>query len=220
MGDQTSSESVLYGGLDEVGRGCIAGPMTVVVIAFPKGHPKIEGVADSKKLTKKKREELAPLILQQCSYFGEGWAEPYYIDQVGITEAWHTIANLALKKAPPNMELVVDGIEVIKGYEGKHWACPKADDKFWEVSAASIVAKVMRDRYMTELSERYPEYLWEKNAGYGTKEHRQKIITCGPSPYHRMTFLKKILKGGFDRIDKQEKKKQKKEALKMGNTKW
>lgn len=194
MGDSKKEASVLCGGLDEVGRGSLAGPLCVVVIAFPKGRLSIEGVRDSKKLSKKKREELAPIILKECSFFGQGWASPSFIDEHGISTAWTCACLDALKGAPENMLLIVDGIDYVRGYKGDQKPVIKADDKHWQVSAASIVAKVIRDRYMTEISEEHLDYLWFKNSGYGTKEHREKILELGPTPYHRMSFLKKLLK--------------------------
>jgi len=219
MEDSKKGASVLCGGLDEVGRGPLAGPMTTVVIAFHKDHPPIEGVTDSKKLSEEKREALAPVILKQCAFFGEGWATNSLIDQVGIEKAWHIIAGVALRKAPAGMELIVDGRELVNDYAGNQRAEPKADANYWQVGAASIVAKVLRDRYMAEISEKYPDYLWAKNKGYGTSEHRKKIILLGPSPFHRMSFLKKLLKGGFDKLDRKEQNKLRKEANKM-TRKW
>jgi ribonuclease HII len=184
----------LRGGLDEVGRGCIAGPITIAVTAFPKDHPKIPGVRDSKKLSKSKRELLAPRIYREAAFVGVGWVSAQFIDEHGITAAWQCAAMSALDGCP-EMELIVDGIDKVEEYQGPQKTVVKADDKHWEVSAASIVAKVLRDREMEYMASYYPGYGWETNSGYGTSTHRNKILEVGTNHLHRMTFLKKLLGG-------------------------
>jgi ribonuclease HII len=183
---------VLKGGLDEVGRGCLAGPLCIAVVAFPSNYHPIPGVADSKKVPKHTREKLAPLIVKEASFFGIGWATPKFIDDYGMNAAWQYAAMEALRHAP-EMELVVDGVDTVIGYTGRQKAVVKADDLHWVVSAASIVAKVLRDNEMVEMAEHHPIYGWEKNSGYGSAGHRKQILLGGPCYQHRMTFLKKLI---------------------------
>jgi len=183
----------LNGGLDEVGQGCLAGPITVAVTVFAEGHPKILGVKDSKKLTKSKREFLAPIIYKEAKFVGIGWASASFIDEYGIVSAWQRAAMQALEGAP-GMKLIIDGVNLVDDYIGVQKAIIKADDKHWQVSAASIVAKVIRDKEMAYMASYYPAYGWESNAGYGTKGHTKQILLAGPIHLHRKSFLKKILK--------------------------
>jgi len=184
----------LSAGLDEVGMGCLAGPLCVAVLAFPKGLSPIPGVADSKSLSEKRREELVVPILEAARFIGIGWALPQTIDELGIAGAWQMAARDAVAGLPPRAKLIIDGVRTINGYEGDQRAVEKADVWHWQVSAASIFAKVIRDNDITEMAEQYPAYGWEKNKGYGTKPHRKQILLAGPCPYHRMSFLKKLLK--------------------------
>lgn len=190
--DDTESRD-LVGGLDEVGMGCIAGPMLVVVTAFPENMDPIPGVTDSKKLSKKQRETLLPLILDRAAYVGMGWCHPLEIDQRRIGPCWQTAADRALKETPWLRHLYVDGIRPPKNYGGHYSTEKKGDARIWQVGAASIVAKVARDVDMTGMSRHWPSYGWDRNSGYGTAEHWEKLKEVGPCPYHRMTFLKKKL---------------------------
>jgi ribonuclease HII len=191
--DSSKEGDVLRGGLDEVGRGCLAGPLTVAVVAFTADHPKIPGVRDSKKLSKAKREELAPIIYKEAAFVGIGWASAQHIDEHGINAAWQSAAMEALEGCP-EMNLIVDGVDLVEEYQGVQEAVVKADDIYWQVSAASVVAKVMRDMEMEYMASYYPAYGWNSNVGYGTKGHRKQILLAGPSPFHRRSFLKKLLR--------------------------
>ena len=191
---------VLSGGLDEVGMGALAGPIVVAVTVFEEDCELIEGVKDSKKLTKKKREELTPIIMKEAIYVGVGWAGPKMIDKLGISEAWQFAAKQALAKLPNRTYLIVDGVRqpmyLPKDWIGLVTTVKKADATCWPVSAASIVAKAIRDRDMQDMSSKFPAYGWDKNAGYGTIVHYNQLKVAGPTPYHRMTFLKKMAKKG------------------------
>ena len=189
--DSKNREGVLRGGLDEVGRGCLAGPLTIAVVAFAADHPQIPGVRDSKKMSKKQRELLAPRIYREAAFIGLGWVDAQYIDKHGMVVAWQEAAMRALEGAP-EMELIVDGVDIVSDYTGKQRAVVKADDKHWEVSAASVVAKVLRDKEMAYMASFYPGFAWESNSGYGTAAHRKQILDAGPNHLHRMTFLKKL----------------------------
>lgn len=202
MQKENSYEGVggLLAGLDEVGLGCLAGPICIVVVAFPKDFPPIPGVKDSKKLSRKKREKLAPQILKAASFFGIGWSHPQLVDGVGIAKAWQHAANQALKGAPRFDCLYVDGMRRVKSYQGPEVVEPKGEDKWWQVAAASIVAKVSRDHDLREMASIYPGYGFEKHVGYGTKVHTKQILELGPCPYHRMSFLKKLFKQSYDEL--------------------
>lgn len=191
---------VMTAGLDEVGRGSWAGPLCVAVAVFKPNTPRIEGVRDSKKLSARKREELVRPILEAAQFIGFGWASPGYIDEHGLTDAWHMACRAALEHAPAEeMHLIVDGRDEVRGYDGVQNAMEKADDLYYPVSAASIVAKVARDLDMVRMDEHYPGYMWSQNAGYGTKQHKDGIFERGLTPYHRRGFLKKwAAKVGFE----------------------
>ena len=180
----------LSAGMDEVGRGALAGPLLIAVAAFPMKEPPIEGIRDSKKTTRKHRERIAGKLVELSSYIGLGWASPPLIDSVGIEEAWQIAAMAALEGAPSFSRLVVDGTVRVRGYCEKQETKVKADSVVWQVSAASIIAKYLRDVDMIDMSSYYPHYGWEKNSGYGTKLHRDGISHHGVTPYHRKSFVK------------------------------
>lgn len=183
-------------GLDEVGMGALAGPITVAVVAFPVGYPKIEGVADSKKLSRKRREELVPLIIEKASFVGIGWTSPAFIDENGMKQAWYHACAGALRGIENITCLHVDGIIEVskKAFRGRQITYIRGDDLVWQISAASIVAKVSRDYEMVEMAQHYPGYGFKRNVGYGTKEHHEAILRKGFTPIHRKMFLKKMLR--------------------------
>lgn len=182
----------LIAGLDEVGRGPVAGPICIAVAVFHSDTPKIDGVTDSKRLSPRQREELVQPILDSSEFIGFGWASPQYIDEFGIDDAWQVAARMALVHAPAKeMQLVVDGREYVHNYRGEQSSMEKADLYYYPASAASIVAKVARDMDMVRMDKHYPGYLWNQNSGYGTKQHRESILELGVTPYHRLSFLKK-----------------------------
>lgn len=182
----------LSAGLDEVGMGCLAGPLCVAVVAFPFNTKPISGVTDSKKLTPKKRMSLVPEIIERASYFGIGWAHPQVIDTKGMSEAWRRAACDALRGAPPLALLEIDGVRALRGYPGKQRTYIKGDSSIWQIGAASILAKCMRDLEMVGMSKHYPQYCWEKNMGYGSTAHINALLRLGPTWYHRWSFLKKL----------------------------
>ena len=176
-------------GLDEVGMGSVAGPITVAVAVFSNEMRKIPGLGDSKKLTKKRRQDMAPAIWNAAEFVGIGWVHPNIIDELGKTEAWNRACLDALEGMPRVDVLTVDGIIDVNGYCGKQITMPKADDKVWQVSAASIIAKVVRDIHMQDMAECYSGYGWERNSGYGTAQHMEAIKARGATSYHRLSFL-------------------------------
>lgn len=198
---ENSREAVdLRGGLDEVGMGALAGPVVVAVVVFPTDFQPIEGVDDSKRVPSRKRMKLVPAIMEEATYVKMGWASPKMVDDIGIAGAWQFAAKQALSHIPPHAHLIVDGTRkpasLPDSWKGTVEVKVKADALYWEVAAASIAAKVVRDLDMIELASRFPTYGWAKNAGYGTAAHYAELKNSGPTPHHRMTFLKNMIKKG------------------------
>jgi ribonuclease HII len=183
--------------IDEVGRGCLAGDVVACAIVMPLDSI-IPGVKDSKKLTPKKREELYEKILDKAIAVGLGQVGPDTIDNINIKES----TKLAMKKAVENLK-DKDGKRVIPDYllidaervpvDIPQRSIVKGDELVYGIACASIVAKVYRDRLCESWGNEFKGYSIEKNKGYGTKEHREAIKKLGPSPIHRMSFIKNIL---------------------------
>ena len=184
-------------GVDEAGRGPLAGPVVAAAVKIHEYHDFFEMINDSKKLSEKKREELFDKILTYCDV-GVGIASVEEIDEVNILEATFIAMNRAIEDVTKNSDVtfdtvLVDGNKLIKKYDGKQEFLVKGDAKSLSIAAASIIAKVTRDRIMLKFAEIYPEYHFEKHKGYGTKLHREILLEKGVLPIHRKTFLKKIL---------------------------
>lgn len=178
-------------GVDEAGRGPLAGPVCAAAVILPDGL-EIPGLNDSKKLTDKKRRELFPLIREQAIAFGIGWADEKEIDEVNILQATFLAMHRALEAmgADPDLALV-DGNRD-PGFPIATKTVVKGDSLSANIAAASVLAKVSRDTLMEELAEKYPGYGFEIHKGYGTKAHYAALETSGPCEIHRMTFLKKF----------------------------
>ena len=179
-------------GVDEAGRGPLAGPVCAAAVILPAGLV-IEGVNDSKKLSEKKREELFPVICEKALAYGIGWADEREIDEINILQATYR----AMKRAVESLPLTAD-YALIDGNRMPPLAIPgttiiKGDALSMSIAAASILAKVSRDRVMVQLSREYPQYGFEKHKGYGTAAHVQALREYGPCPLHRQSFLQKIL---------------------------
>lgn len=177
------------GGIDEVGRGPLAGPVVAAVVILPKGL-KIPGVKDSKKINEKKREELYEIIKEHAIDYGIGIVENDEIDNLNILQATY----MAMKKAISNLKTQAD-IFLIDAVEIPNIKTPqipiiKGDDKSASIAAASIIAKVTRDRIMHKYHELYPEYDFINNKGYGTQKHYKGIDENGITMIHRKSFLK------------------------------
>lgn len=173
-------------GIDEVGRGCWAGP--VVAGAVILGEP-IAGLKDSKKLSKKQRQKLEAQIQVEAKSIGLGWVSAEEVDQIGLTEAVRLAMNRALKQISPSYDqIIIDGDYNYMPDNPKSEAIIKADDTVPSVSAASIVAKVARDNYMSELNGEYTDYGFEKHVGYGTALHLEKLKLHGVTDQHRKSF--------------------------------
>lgn len=187
------SKSRLIGGLDEVGRGSLAGPMIVGLTVFSVETVPCQGINDSKKTSKKGREKVVPWVLTNSVFWALASSSPREIDNLGLSRGWQLAVERVLELAPKDMTLIVDGDVHPRSWKGDLQVEPKADANHWQVGAASILAKEARDFEMTEMAVHYPGYLWEQNAGYGSQEHRQAIMRLGATPYHRRSFLKKLL---------------------------
>ncbi len=179
------------GGIDEVGRGPYAGPVVTACVILPKGS-RIEGINDSKKLSAKKRDELFDIIRERAVSIGIGMADNYEIDELNILQATY----MAMKRAVENMEikpqqLLVDAV-TIPDIDIPQEAVIKGDAKSISIGAASIIAKVTRDRIMAEYSKQYPQYGFDKNVGYGTREHEAAIREYGLCSIHRRSFTHKF----------------------------
>ncbi len=183
-------------GVDEAGRGPLAGPVCAAAVILPAGLV-IGGLDDSKKLSAKKREALFPVITGAATAYGIAFAGVEEIENTNILNATFTAMNRAIKKlSPPADYALIDGNRFPDGCPVCGLAVVRGDATVNSIAAASILAKVTRDRLMRELDKEYPVYGFARHAGYGTKEHIAAILKYGPSPVHRMSFLKKILVHG------------------------
>ena len=178
-------------GVDEAGRGPLAGPVCAAAVILP-DHLALPGLNDSKKLSDKKRRELFPLIKEQAIAYGIGLADEKEIDEINILQATY----LAMERAIAQLEGKAD-LALIDGNRAKDFGLPvktvvKGDSLSASIAAASILAKVTRDDMMEAYAGEYPGYGFEVHKGYGTKAHYAALTETGPSPIHRMTFLKKF----------------------------
>lgn len=175
-------------GIDEVGRGPWAGPLVVSATILNKP---VDGLNDSKLLTKRRRESLEQTIIDNSNY-GLGWVASSEIDQIGLSKALKLATARAVRQIKvPYHEIVIDGtVNFLAGTPLEQYVTTlkKADQLISSVSAASILAKVARDRYMTEIAEYYPEYGFQNNSGYGVKKHREAIERFGITPEHRLSI--------------------------------
>lgn len=178
-------------GVDEAGRGPLAGPVCAAAVILPQ-NLELPGLNDSKKLTDKKRRELFPMIKEQAVAYGIGFASELEIDEINILQA----TFLAMQRAIDQLHVRPD-LALIDGNRQKDFGVSartvvKGDSLSASIAAASVLAKVSRDDVMLEMAERYPQYGFDIHKGYGTKAHYAALTEYGPSPIHRMTFLKKF----------------------------
>ncbi len=178
-------------GVDEAGRGPLAGPVCAAAVILPKGVV-IPGLNDSKKLTDKKRRELMPIIKEQALAYAIAFATHEEIDQINILQA----TFLAMQRALDQLHICPD-LALIDGNRQKDFGIPvetvvKGDSRSANIAAASVLAKVTRDDYMEAMAVEFPGYGFEVHKGYGTKAHYEALRSLGPCPIHRMTFLKKF----------------------------
>ena len=178
-------------GVDEAGRGPLAGPVCAAAVRLPRGLV-IEGLNDSKKLTEKKREALYNVICEKAESFGIAFASVEEIEELNILGATMLAMNRAIAQIAPAPEMaLIDGNRSI-GIEVPARCVVKGDATCADIAAASILAKVTRDRLMLKLAEEYPHYGFEQHKGYGTAAHYAALREFGPSPVHRPSFLRKM----------------------------
>ena len=178
-------------GVDEAGRGPLAGPVCAAAVMLPPGLA-IPGLNDSKKLTDKKRRELYDVIIREAVTYGVAFASETEIDEINILQATFLAMERAMQKLSPQPELAL-----IDGNRAKDFGLPvrtiiKGDSLSASIAAASILAKVTRDRLMEEYDAQYPQYGFAVHKGYGTRRHYEALREFGPCPIHRQTFLKKF----------------------------
>lgn len=177
-------------GVDEAGRGPLAGPVFAAAVILPKGYI-VEGANDSKKLSEKKREILFDKIKEEAIYYSIAKIDEKTIDKVNILNATFMAMNEAVNTLGVSPDYVmIDGNKVPKGMKYPAKAIVKGDANSISIACASILAKVSRDRYMLKMAEKYPQYQFEKHKGYGTKLHYQMLDEYGASDIHRQSFLK------------------------------
>ena len=178
-------------GVDEAGRGPLAGPVCAAAVILPKGLI-IPGLDDSKKISEKKRDELFEIIKEKALAYGIAFASVEEIEEHNILAATFIAMNRAISQLNPKPDIaLIDGNRT-KGIEIESRSVVKGDSKCADIAAASILAKVTRDRYMIEMAEKFPQYYFEKHKGYGTKLHYEAIREYGPCEIHRLSFLKKM----------------------------
>lgn len=199
--DLRSKSYTFIAGVDEVGRGPLAGPVVAAAVVMPDDFD-VPGVDDSKKLSEKKREQLYDVILERAVCYGIGRKDNLVIDQVNILEA----TKLAMAEAIENAEKMLkeklgEAAEIdfvlfdamkIDAVKKPQMSLIKGDAKSLSIAAASIVAKVTRDREMQQWHQTYPDYGFDSNKGYGTKAHYEGLRRCGITPIHRRSFLKNL----------------------------
>ncbi len=188
-------------GLDEAGRGSWAGPVVAGAVILPIGQPglsrQLEGVRDSKQLTPRQRECLFGIIESAALAVGVGIVPQDKIDELGIVPATRQAMGLAIAQLPPPDFLLIDFLN-LPGLSIPQKGIAGGDALSLSIAAASIVAKVTRDRLMVELDARYPEYGFARHKGYGTRQHRESLARLGLSPVHRLSYapMRLMLQGG------------------------
>jgi ribonuclease HII len=189
--------NILEAGVDEVGRGCLAGPVVAAAVILPNDFD-FEIVKDSKQLSEKKRIEAVKIIRENALYWSVYSVNSKRVDEINILQATYEAMHGALNKMETCSNIKVEHILVdgdkFNGYKGiPHTCVVKGDATYYSIAAASILAKVTRDEYMKYLSSNAPVYDWANNKGYGSKKHRAAIVEHGVTEYHRMSFLGNIL---------------------------
>jgi len=180
-------------GVDEVGRGCLFGPVFAAAVVRPAASlPPLEiaGLTDSKKLSARRRQDLVPLIRHQAVHWSLGQASAAEIDRLGIRVATEKAMLRALHRlSPPPLLLLVDGSLPLRGWSGAQRTLIRGDSRCAAIAAASVLAKVERDALLERLAVNYPGYGLERHRGYGTAQHQDALRQLGPTPLHRQGFL-------------------------------
>ena len=182
------TKNLIEAGCDEVGRGCLAGPVVAAAVIFPKKY-RHKLLNDSKQLSREEREELRADIERDAISWAIAEVDHEEIDRINILNASFKAMHLALEKLDIEPELIlVDGNRFKPFREVRHECIIKGDGKYLSIAAASILAKTHRDRYMASLAQQFMGYGWDTNVGYATLEHREGIKLLGITPYHRRSF--------------------------------
>ncbi|HWQ77429.1 MAG TPA: ribonuclease HII [Anaerovoracaceae bacterium] len=189
-------------GVDEVGRGPLAGPVVAAAVILPTNFD-VLGVDDSKKLSEKQRETLYDQIIRHAVAYGVGIVDNYIIDEINILQATKLAMKQALEALEPRPEYILIDALTLKDVAIPQRGIIKGDSLSLSIAAASIVAKVTRDRMMTEFHDRFPQYAFDQNKGYATKAHYEGIQCYGPCLLHRMSFLKKYAEEQEEEINEQ-----------------
>ncbi|MDO4311719.1 MAG: ribonuclease HII [Eubacteriales bacterium] len=179
-------------GIDEVGRGPFAGPVVAGAVILPKNHP-ILYLNDSKKLSEKKREELYDVIMEQAVAVGIGMVGPARIDEINILQATYEAMRMAIGNLKVTPDILLNDAVTIPEVEIRQVPIIKGDAKSVSIAAASIIAKVTRDRLMVEYDKVFPGYDFASNKGYGTRAHIEGLKKMGPTPIHRRSFIGKYI---------------------------
>ena len=179
---------LIEAGCDEAGRGCLAGPVCAAAVVFPKGY-KNKMINDSKQLSESRRNELRKIIENESKSWSVAMIHNEEIDKLNILKA----SIMAMHKALDGLELtpeklLIDGNKFIQYKKIPHHCMIKGDARFLSIAAASILAKTYRDEYMAKLHEEYPDYAWDRNKGYPTRQHREAITVHGITKFHRKSF--------------------------------
>ena len=185
----------MYGyicGIDEVGRGPLAGPVVAGAVILPKDCDLLY-LNDSKQLSAKKREELYPQIMEQAVAVGIGFVGPERIDEINILQATYEAMRQAIQNLSVKPDILLNDAVTIPGVEIRQVPIIKGDAKSISIAAASIVAKVTRDRLMVQYDELYPEYGFASNMGYGASKHIEALKQYGATPIHRKSFIKNFI---------------------------
>ncbi len=181
-------ENQIECGVDEAGRGALAGPVCAAAVILPSDFTH-DFLTDSKKLSAKKRYELREIILEKAISWAVSFVSHTVIDKINILQATYDAMHDAIKKLDKKPDfLLIDGNRFRPYPNIPHECIVKGDGTYLSIAAASILAKTFRDDKMKELHQKHPEYSWDKNMGYGTKKHVETIINIGKSPYHRQSF--------------------------------
>lgn len=187
----------LIAGVDEAGRGPLAGPVYAAAVILPPDAV-IRGLNDSKKLSEKRREELFSEITEKAVSYSIFSVDEKRIDEINILNATYEAMNGSVDGLSEKPDFVLIDGNRIAGMTIPHETVVKGDAKCMSIAAASILAKVSRDRFICEIAKKYPQYRFEKHKGYGTKAHTEAILKYGPCEIHRRTFLKKLIGENYE----------------------
>ena len=194
-------EGRIEAGCDEAGRGCLAGPVTAAAVILPPDFHN-ELLNDSKQLTERQRDKLRPIIESEAVAWAVAMVSPKEIDRINILRASITAMHRAIDALTVRPEaLLIDGNRFYPYHDIPHTTIVKGDGKMMSIAAASVLAKTHRDEFMRNLATEFPQYGWDRNKGYPTRDHRAAIAAYGPTPHHRMTFQLKEQPTLFDGLD-------------------